>query len=313
MAQFLIFYQFLKKRLGEHRFRQHIVMTTDPQKGTLRQLCSEEGFEWFEILKGVGGRFSALSPVGLLPAAFLGVSIHEMALGAVHMDKRCRLEDLWTNPAAMLSVVIYLLGEKLGRNQLVVFNYSENLNRCVEWFCQLWSESLGKKLNLEGKEVRSGTTPIHASGPRDQHSQVQLYVEGPQDKMVMFWQQAKVENDVTIPEIYTQVESLNYLGGKKISQVLEAELVATEQSLKEAGVPNFKVNLFGADAYTLGQLFFLLEIATVYMGGLLNVNPYDQPGVEAGKKFIYGKLGRAGFEEYGGKLARRIKEKRYIV
>ncbi len=313
MAQFMYLYDLLKKRLGAERFRRHLLMTTDPQKGALRQIAREEELESFEILPGVGGRFSVLSPVGLLPAAFLGVSIRELAEGAVRMIKRCKGEDLWTNPAAMLAMVSCLLAQQRGRANLVVFNYAERLNRCVEWFRQLWAESLGKRFTLEGQEVRAGITPIQASGPRDQHSQMQLYVEGPQDKQVMLWSQEKFDGDLKIPKIYPEIDSLSYLGGKSFGEVLHAELISTEQSLKEAGVPSYRLMLYGADAYGLGQLFYLLEIATVYVGGLLGVNPYDQPGVELGKKYIYGKLGRPGSEEFGATLARKLKDKRYIV
>ncbi|MCE9625475.1 MAG: glucose-6-phosphate isomerase [Deltaproteobacteria bacterium] len=313
MAQFMYLYELLREKLGPERFRRHLIMTTDPQKGVLRQIAKQEGLESFDILPGVGGRFSVLSPVGLLPAAFLGISIHEMAEGAARLIKRCKGEDLWSNPAGMLAMVTYLLSQNHGRGQLVLFNYSERLNRTAEWFRQLWAESLGKKLDLEGKEVRAGITPIQASGPRDQHSQMQLYVEGPPDKMVMLWSQEKFEHDLKIPKLYPEIESLSYLGGKTFSEILYAEMIATEQALKESGVPNFKLQLYGADAYTLGQLFYLFEIATVYVGGLLGVNPYDQPGVELGKKYIYGKLGRQGSEEFGATLARKLKDKRYVV
>jgi len=313
MAQFLFFSEVLKKRLGPEEYRKHIVMTTDPQKGTLRKLCQEEGFKSFEILAGVGGRFSVLSPVGLLPATFLGISIQEMAEGAKRVDKLCKIEDLWTNPGAMLALVTYLLAEKKSRRNLVLFNYDDNLQSASEWFRQLFAESLGKKTNLQGQEVRLGITPIQASGPRDQHSQVQLFADGPLDKMVMFWSQEKFSSDFSIPELYQDHDSLAYLGGNRLSEVLDAELQATEQALSDSGVPNFKLMLYGRDAYTLGQLFYLLEMATVYAGGFLNVNPYYQPGVEQGKKYIYGKLGRKGFEEFGAKLVRKIKDKRYIV
>ncbi|MCC7344278.1 MAG: glucose-6-phosphate isomerase [Deltaproteobacteria bacterium] len=313
MAQFMYLYDLLKKRLGPERFRRHLIMTTDPQKGALRQIAREENFECFDILPGVGGRFSVLSPVGLLPAAFLGVSIRELAEGAIRMIKRCKGEDIWTNPAAMLAMVTTLLAERRGRKNLVVFNYSERLNRCAEWFRQLWAESLGKRYDLEGKEVWAGITPIQASGPRDQHSQMQLYAEGPRDKMVMLWSQEKFDADLKIPKLYPEIESLSYLGGKTFAEVLHAEMVATEQSLKESGVPSFKLMCYDADAYTLGQLFYLFEIATVHVGGLLGVNPYDQPGVELGKKYIYGKLGRTGSEEFGATLARKLKDKRYVV
>ena len=313
MAQFMIVYDFLKSRLGDANFRKNIVMTTDPQSGTLRELCKEESFESFEILKGVGGRFSVLSPVGLFPAAFLGVSLEELVEGAIHMDKRCRLEDLWTNPAGMLAVVSFLMQKKLQRSQMVVFNYSESLQATVDWFAQLWAESLGKKQNLKGETVYAGITPITASGPRDQHSQAQLYVEGPRDKFVMLWQQEKFERDVAIPKIYSNKESLSYLGGNKLSEVLFAEVLATEQTLRENGVPSFKMTTLDTGPYNLGQIFFLMEIATVYEGGLLGVNPYDQPGVELGKQFTYGKLGREGYEKFGGVLARKLKEKRYLI
>ena len=313
MSQFLIVYDRLKKSLGEKNFRSHLIMTTDPEQGALRRLCREENLESFEILKGVGGRFSVLSPVGLFPAAFLGISIQELTEGARHMDRRCQLEDLWTNPAAMLSLVVWLLHQKKSCNQWVVMNYSENLRSTQDWFGQLVAESLGKEKSLEGKIVNAGITPILSSGPRDQHSQVQLYSEGPRDKMVMFWQQEQFNKDLVVPEIFSEVDSLGYLGGKKLSDILYAEMLATEQALKEAGVPNFKMTVLQSDAYSLGQIFYLYEVSTVYLGGLLNVNPYDQPGVELGKKYIYGKLGRQGYEEYAGILGRKLKDKRYLV
>jgi len=313
MAQFLIVHDLLKTKLGSEAFRKHIVMTTDAQKGALRRICQEEGFKSFEILPGVGGRFSVLSPVGLLPAAFLGVSVYEMAEGAIRMDKRCKVQDLWTNPAGMLAVVTYLLAEKHGRKQLVTFNYDENLQAAAEWFRQLWAESLGKRTDLTGKEVRSGITPVMAVGPRDQHSQMQLYVEGPQDKMVMFWVQEKFNADFKIPNLYPDLDSLAYLGNKELSEVLLAEQLATERALSESGVPSFRLELYERDAYALGQLFYLLEMATAYAGGFYNVNPYDQPGVELGKKYLYGKLGRDSYQEFGATLARTIKDKRYVV
>ncbi len=313
MAQFLHCWELLRQKLGAEASRKHWIMTTDPQKGVLRQIANQENLESFDILPGVGGRFSVLSPVGLLPSAFLGVSIRELVEGAIRMIKRCQREDLWTNPAGMLAVVAYLLAEKHGRKQLVVFNYAERFNRTVEWFRQLWAESLGKRYDLEGKEVRAGITPIHASGPRDQHSQMQLYVEGPADKMVMLWSQEKFDTDLSIPKLYPEIESLGYLGGKTMSEILNAELSATEASLKEAGVPSFKLSFYGPDPYSLGQIFYLFEIATVYAGGLLGVNPYDQPGVELGKKYLYGRLGRRGAEEFGAVLARKLKNKRYVI
>jgi glucose-6-phosphate isomerase len=196
---------------------------------------------------------------------------------------------------------------------MVILNYSENLRSAVDWFAQLWAESLGKKQNLKGETVYAGTTPIPSSGPRDQHSQAQLYVEGPRDKVVMLWQQERFEKDPPIPKIYSNKESLGYLGGKKLSDILFAEILATEQALRENGVPSFKLSTLDTGPYNLGQIFFLMEVATVYMGGLLGVNPYDQPGVELGKKFTYGKLGREGYEKFGGALARKLKEKRYLI
>ncbi len=313
MSQFLFFYDLLKKRLGEEKFRKHFVVTTDPSSGALRRLVEQEGLKSFPILKGVGSRFSVLSPVGLLPAAFSGVSIRDLVAGAAHMDKRCRLADLWTNPAAMLAVVTFLLHKKYGKNQWVLWNYAESFHGAVHWFCQLWAESLAKRVDTQGNVVFSGVTPLPAQGPRDQHSQMQLYTEGPRDKMVMFIQQDRVEQDFIVPPLFQDLESLHYLGGKSFSEILLAEILATEQALKETGTPSCKLYLYGSDAYTLGQFFYLMQVTTAYVGALMNVNPYDQPGVELGKKYLYGKLGRIGFESHGGVLARKIKEKRYIV
>lgn len=320
MAQFLWVQSLLKQRLGP-AFGKHLVITTDPESGSLRSLVRERSWKSFEILKGVGGRFSVLSPVGMFPAAFLGLSLQEFASGAQRMDRRCQLEDLWTNPAAMLAVVTRGLQQRRQKQQLVLFNYSERLRGATDWFAQLWAESLGKAQNLSGNQVHSGITPIVASGPRDQHSQVQLYAEGPRDKMVMFWEQEQFDQDAAIPKLAKNSknadsqwhENLDYLDGKTFSQILHAEVLATEQALKESQVPNFKLSLLKPDPYSLGQLFFLLEVATVYVGGLLGVNPYDQPGVELGKQYLYGQLGRPGYEKHGGTMARKLKDKRYLV
>lgn len=320
MAQFLWVQAQLKKRLGP-AFGKHLVMTTDPESGVLRHLARERHWQSFEILKGVGGRFSVLSPVGMFPAAFLGLNLQEFAAGAQRMERRCQLEDLWTNPAAMLSVVIHCLNQIRGKTQLVVFNYAESLRGAADWFAQLWAESLGKAKDLQGKQINSGITPIVASGPRDQHSQMQLYGEGPADKMVMFWEQEEFSQDASVPVLgktrlalkSKEQESLDYLVGKTFSQILHAEVLSTEQALKEKQVPNFKLSLLKPEAYNLGQLFFLMEVATVYVGGLLGVNPYDQPGVELGKQYLYGQLGRPGYEKHGGVMARKLKDKRYLV
>lgn len=295
LAQFLFAYQLLKGRLGEAKARERFVVTTDPEKGNLRRLAVQEGFPSLMVPPGVGGRFSVLTPVGLLPAAMVGIDLEELLAGARFMDQRIKSQAYQENPSLCLAALYYLFARK-SRNILVIMPYASALSGMADWFCQLWAESLGKKQDLQGREVWAGTTPVRAVGATDQHSQLQLYMEGPQDKLITFLEVEKFHNRLEIPDLFPEMEGLHYLGGHTLNGLLEAEQKATTFNLTKAGRPNLTLRLPEINAFTIGQLIYLLEVVTVAAAPLLGVNPLDQPGVEGGKQTTYGLMGRPGFE-----------------
>lgn len=295
MSQFMIVHEMLRRALGDG-YRGHLLFTTDPEKGVLRQLADEEKIAALPIPSGVGGRFSVLSAVGLLPAALVGISIRELLEGAAEMVRRCETDELEANPAALFAALQYLADTEAGAPLQVMMPYSDRLKEVADWFRQLWAESLGKQYRRTGEEVFVGPTPISALGATDQHSQMQLYMEGPFDKTITFLVAKESGEDVQIPAIYGSVDELGYLGGRTLGELLQTEMRATEAALTERGRMNMSLELPAVDARSLGGLFMLLQIATVYAGAFYGVDPLDQPGVELGKQLTYGLMGRAGFE-----------------
>ena len=297
MSQFLIVRERLEAQLGEG-YRRHILFTTDPEKGVLRKLSREEGFAALPVPPSVGGRFSVLSAVGLLPAALAGIPIRELLEGAREMDERCRSAKLTENPAGVFAALQYLATEEKGAPIHVMMPYSDRLRDLADWFRQLWAESLGKERTRDGKEIFAGPTPVKSLGATDQHSQVQLYMEGPFDKTITFLIERERGEDMEIPRLYGDIGELGYLGGHTLGELLRVEKEATEAALTQRGRMNMTVEVDEVDARTLGGLFMLFQIATVYAGGLYDIDPLDQPGVELGKQFTYGIMGRGGFESF---------------
>jgi glucose-6-phosphate isomerase len=295
MSQYLIVRQMLEAELGDG-FRRHLLFTTDPEKGVLRKLAVEEGIAALPIPPNVGGRFSVLSAVGLLPAALVGIPIRELMEGAREMDERCRTDELRQNPAAMFAALQWLADTESGAPIHVMMPYSDRLRDVADWFRQLWAESLGKQKNRAGGDVFVGPTPVKSLGATDQHSQVQLYIEGPFDKTICFLAERNPRDDLSIPSLHSDVGELGYLGGHSLGELLRTEMDATAAALTQRGRMNMTLEVEQVDARSIGQLFQLLQIATVYAGALYDVDPLDQPGVELGKQLTYGIMGRAGFE-----------------
>jgi glucose-6-phosphate isomerase len=302
LAQFLFIYQLLIGRVSKERAAERIILTTDPEKGVLRRLAAREDFPSLSVPPGVGGRFSVLSPVGLLPAHMVGIDVEELLAGARYMAVRLREEDHRRNPAYRLASLFYLFATHRARHILAIMPYASTLAGMADWFCQLWAESLGKKFNLEGRVVHAGSTPVRAVGATDQHSQLQLYMEGPHDKLITFLEVGKFQHQVDLPALYPDQEELGYLGGHTMNELLQVEQRATAFNLMKAGRPSLTLHLPEINAFTVGQLIYLLEVTTVVAGGLLGVNPLDQPGVEGGKHTTYGLMGRPGFEKYRQEL-----------
>jgi glucose-6-phosphate isomerase len=282
LAQFLI----VRERLEHHlkdRYRDHLVFTTDPQKGHLRKIAEEEKISAFSIDPGVGGRFSVLTPVGLLPAALGGLDIDSLCGGARAADEACSTSEILNNPAYRFALSLCLLRDQKGAGTVVMMPYSNRLLALADWFRQLWAESLGKKFNLAGEEIFWGQTPEKALGATDQHSMVQLYMEGPFDKVLCFLEVQDHGADLVIPRIYPEKPDLDFWGGHTLSDLITAEKLATEEALRKAGRPSLTALFPKVDAYAVGYFLMILQIATVFAGSFLGLNPLDQPGVELGK------------------------------
>jgi len=296
-SQFMIVRRMLEDALGD-RHAGNVVAITDPEQGTMRAICDEKGYASLPVPEGVGGRFSVLSPVGLFSAAMCGIDIEGLLDGAAEMDRACSAASVADNPAAALASVLVRLGTERGKTNHVLMPYANGLYSMADWFRQLWAESLGKRHDRAGNEVFAGFTPIKALGTTDQHSQVQLYREGPNDKVVGFVEVESFEDeDLTIPR-GLGTEALEYLEGASMTDLLNAEKRATEYALVESSRPNFTIRMPRVDADHVGRFIMLFEIATAYAGLMLGIDPYDQPAVETGKKATFGLMGRDGYREH---------------
>ena len=290
MANYFIFRKILERKLGK-KFRDHLIFTTDAHKGYLRDAANKDGILSFEVPGNVGGRFTVMSPVGLLSAAFTGIDIEKLLAGARMMDARCASENVLENPAALYAAVQYLF-YWLKHPISVMMPYSNALYGISDWYRQLWAESLGKKTSRDGAVVNVGPTPVKALGATDQHSQVQLYIEGPNDKIITFLSVDKFAKSVAIPSV-----DKHYLGKHTLNELIKAEEEATRLALTKEGRPNMTITLPEINPQTVGQVLYMLELATAYAGELFNIDAFNQPGVELGKQLTYALMGRSGYEQ----------------
>ena len=293
----------VNQRIGAAAAKQQIVAVTDPKKGALRAVAEAEGWQNLPVPPVIGGRFSAFTAVGLLPAAAAGIDITQLLAGARDMAARCRNTDVLKNPGALVASLLFHFDTQKKRPMHVLMPYADALRETGDWFVQLWAESLGKKKN--GGHV--GPMPIRAVGATDQHSILQMLMEGPQDKVTMFVAVESPRVDLTIPSGFEGQPDVKYLGGHTFHGLLSAEQRATSAALAANGRPSFTIQLPALNAYSMGELMMLLEVATGIAGGLYGVDPYDQPGVEAGKRYCCGLMGRPGYEASKAELDARPK------
>ncbi|MDK9700566.1 MAG: glucose-6-phosphate isomerase [bacterium] len=294
MAQAFLAIEQVKQAVGDN-WRDHLYITTDPRKGALKKWAVQENLPTLHIHPNVGGRFSVLTSVGLLAAAVAGVDVYALLDGAQWAEEKCWRENPEENPAAKLAALLYRADVENQIKMFVMMPYSSRLYRLGDWFRQLWAESVGKRLDLNGNEVFVGTTPIKALGATDQHSQVQLYVEGPKDKLTIFVE-APFNHEVTIPQGLPGDDSLSYLTGHTFNELIHSELRATERALAKAERPSICFALNGHTPEAIGAFFYLWEVTTAFAGYLYNINPFDQPGVETGKVTTAALLGKKGME-----------------
>jgi glucose-6-phosphate isomerase len=328
-AAFTVVENWLKKGIGRKYGRQ-VIAITDLTRGTLRRYIEERqkrdklSFRSLPLLRGVGGRFSELN-IGLLHLAIAGIDIQEILEGAKAMFKRCSSPDLFQNPAYMYATLQNILYRKKGKSIAVIMPFSETLKSTADWYVQLLAESLGKKygrkiqITAEGKEVwqqdssrklNLGRTPVSSRGTNDLHSIQQNNIEGPNDKTITFIKVRNFKSDIKIPG------SDDILSGKKFSELMQLAQEATEWALVQESRPNCTIIMPEVNPFYWGQLIFFFEMATAFEAELLNINAFDQPGVEGYKNYMYYRLGKTGLPS---KIAQEIKahplrkEKKFII
>ena len=289
MSQYLIITDALKKAVGDD-YKRHIIITTSQIKGFLIKIAQREGYETFYIPDGVGGRFSELCPVGLIAAAVTGIDIRGLIAGAKDMDQRCASDDAYQNPALM-DAGLMVLAMRHGVNMSVMMPYADSLKLMADWYAQLWAESLGKNETLDGEKCHVGQTPIKTLGVTDQHSQLQLYTEGPFDKALTFLKVESFRATTAIPHGCDDIPTIAFLGGNIHNQLIEAERKGTEYALYKSGRMSQTITLPEVNANTVGQLIYFFELVTAYSGALLNINTFNQPGVEESKIAAYAVMG----------------------
>jgi len=238
-----------------------------------------------------------LTSVGLLPAALVGIDVAALVGGAGRALARAEAETLTRNPAALYAGLLWAADAWLGARIHVLMPYADRLKEFAAWYVQLWAESLGKKLDRRGEVVHAGPTPLGAIGATDQHSQVQLYMEGPFDKVVSFIRVEHVDEEVAIPSRPNLPEELAYLPGHSLGELLLSEQEATSAALARSGRMNLTLSLPALSAESVGELIMFFQLAAGFAGAWYGINPFDQPGVELGKRLTFAAMGRPGFSK----------------
>lgn len=304
MAQYMIVKDRMQQELGDD-YRKNVIATTDKNTGILKQLSDQEGYKTFYIPDDVGGRFSVFSAVGLLPFALVGINIEEITQGIKDMDLALKNTDINFNIAAQNALIHYLMDIKRNKKISVMMPYSNRLRYIADWYCQLWAESLGKERDNDNNIVNTGQTPVKAIGVTDQHSQIQLYNEGPNDKIINFLRVKEFDTTVEIPNIF-EYTGISYLGGKTINQLYNAEADSTMASLIDYNRPNVTITIPKITPYYLGQLLYMFEVQTAITGALYNIDAFDQPGVNQSKNYTYALMGRVGYEDSANELKEKL-------
>lgn len=301
MSQLLIVTNLLHERYGAD-ISGRLIATTDAQKGNLVKIAQAENLTTFIVPDGVGGRFSELCPVGLLAAAVCGIDIRELLAGAAYMDELCAVRDVRKNPAYLLAA-LQCIAMRRGCNISVLMPYADSLKYMADWYAQLWAESLGKRVSRNGEAVYAGQTPVKALGVTDQHSQVQLYTEGPFDKVLTFLGVDRYRTVTEIPQGYADIPDVSFLCGHTQNELIKAEQSATEYAVMKSGHLSHTITLPEVNAFTVGELLYLFEVMTAFAGELLDIDAFDQPGVEEGKNATYALLGKPGYDQKRAELA----------
>ena len=294
---FRILKQHIINKYGEQEAASRIIAITDKARGALKQLANVKGYKTYIVPDDVGGRFSVLTPVGLLPIAMAGIDIRTLVKGAVEMEKQCKAYPTLENPVTQYAVVRQALYAQGLTNEIMV-NYEPRLVYFSEWWKQLYGESHGKQ--------HKGIFPASVTFSTDLHSMGQYIQDGLRN---LFETVISVENsnhELRIPMENEDLDQLNYIAGKRISEVNHKAELGTVLAHEDGGVPNLRIVIPEVSEMVLGELIYFFEMACAVSGYMLDVNPFDQPGVEAYKKNMFALLGKKGFEEQTAALNKRL-------
>ncbi len=294
---FRLFKKKLEDKYGKEEAAKRIYATTDKAKGALKNLSDEEGYETFVVPDDVGGRFSVLTAVGLLPIAVSGADISKLMEGAADMRSRCLENEFEDNDAILYAAVRNILLRK-NKSIEILYNYEPALHFVGEWWKQLYGES-------EGKD-KKGIFPAAVDLTTDLHSMGQFIQDGQRTVFETVIELETPQCELTIEEEPVDLDGLNYLAGKTVDFINKSAMQGTRLAHSDGDVPNLLVKMPAQDEYSLGQLFYFFEFAVGISGYLLGVNPFDQPGVESYKKNMFALLGKPGFEKEREELLKRI-------
>jgi glucose-6-phosphate isomerase len=295
---FRIFKDYLEKKYGKEGSKERIFITTDKEKGALKSLADEVGYETFVVPDDVGGRYSVLTAVGLLPIAAAGIDIDEMMEGARDAREAYATSDIENNDCYKYAAMRNILYNK-GKDIEVLVNYEPNLHFFNEWWKQLYGES-------EGKDQK-GIFPAAVDFSTDLHSMGQFIQEGKRNMFETVLNVEKAKREITIEEAEGNLDGLNFLAGKTVDFVNKQAFRGTLLAHNDGGVPNMVLNIPELSAYYFGYMVYFFEKACGISGYLLGVNPFDQPGVEAYKKNMFALLGKPGFEDLKAELEAKLK------
>jgi glucose-6-phosphate isomerase len=297
---FRILRNHLEDKYGKDGARRRIIAITDKSAGALKQLSVNEGYKTYIVPDDIGGRYSVLTPVGLLPIAVAGFNIRMLVKGAVDMQKKlAQSSSINENPAAMYAAARNALYQN-GKVIEIMVNYQPNLNYFTEWWKQLYGESEGK----EGK----GIFPAGVINTTDLHSMGQYIQEGERKIFETVLSVEKPQKNLKIPQEAENLDKLNFIAGKEIHFVNQMAEIATTLAHVDGQVPNLRISIPEVTEYSLGQLIYFYEFACALSGYTLGINPFDQPGVEAYKKNMFALLGKPGFEKETEEIKKRINE-----
>jgi glucose-6-phosphate isomerase len=273
------------QNISQKELKNYFVFATDPKQSELLDLAGVLNVECLEVPSDVGGRFCALTPVGFLPALFAGIDIDQLVLGAIETQAIC-LEESIKNPLLNAAEFLFKLKQEQNINQTVMMPYSSKLRSFSFWFTQLWAESLGKKKNLKGEIIHAGLTPIVGYGATDQHSQMQLFMEGPNDKCLILIEVDNFNHDFKLSSSLSG-NNLSKLSSFSLSQLMKAEVAGTLKALQENKRATIHLKITRNDEFHIGSLILFFESLTALMGDYLMIDPFDQPGVELGKIYAF--------------------------